>query len=500
MAAKAKPSKSAVEDLKHSLRKTPTGVPGLDEITLGGLPAGRTTLVCGGPGSGKTVLAIEFLVHGIRNYGEPGVLMTFEETADELRQNVSSIGFDLKRLERQKKLAIDHIYIERSEIEETGEYDLEGLFIRLGLAIDRVKAKRVVLDTIEVLFSGLKNESIVRAELRRLFRWLKEKNVTCIITGERGEGQLTRYGLEEYVADCVILLDHRITEQISTRRLRIIKYRGTVHGTDEYPFLIGETGFAVLPITSLGLNHPAASERISSGVPGLDAMLANRGFFRGSSILVSGTAGTGKSSLAAHFAKAACDRNEHCVYFSFEESAAQIIRNMESIGLNLRPAVDKGLLKVVCVRPATLGLEAHLATIHKSIADTNPSVVVVDPISNMLTPTNLTGVRSMLTRLIDYLKTRKVSSMFTNLSPAGLPYAMETTEQGVSSLMDAWILLRDIEHRGRRSYGIFVLKCRGMAHSHEIHEFRLTDNGIHIGELVTGNGSKAAIMAGRTAS
>lgn len=485
-------AKSRVASAARTLRKTPTGIQGLDEITFGGLPAGRTTLVCGGAGSGKTVLAIEFLVQGIRTYGEPGVFMAFEETAQELCQNVISMGFDLRRLEQEKKLVIDPVYIERSEIEETGEYSLDGLFIRLEQAIDSVKAKRVVLDTIEVLFAGLRNESIIRAELRRLFRWLKEKGVTAIVTGERGDDKLTRYGLEEYVADCVILLDHRVTEQISTRRLRVVKYRGTLHGTDEFPFLMTEEGISILPLTSLGLTHTASAERISSGVPGLDAMLGGKGFFRGTSILVSGTAGTGKTSLAAHFVRAGCERGERCVYFAFEESVGQIIRNLRSIGVSLQPFVDKGLLHFVTVRPTSLGLEAHLAAMHDAIHQWKPSLVVVDPISNMISATNLSGVKSMLARLVDFLKMQEITAMFTHLSSAGTTESQESTTEGVSSLMDTWLLLRDMERRGRRSFGIFVLKSRGMAHSHEIKEFKLTDNGIHIGDVITGHAATSA--------
>jgi circadian clock protein KaiC len=471
-------------DRRQSLRKTPTGIQGLDEITNGGIPFGRSTLICGGAGSGKTVLGMEFIVRGIRDFNEPGVYMAFEENAEELTENVSSMGFDLAALQKSKKLIIDHVRIDRSEIEETGEYSLEGLFIRLADAIDTVKAKRVVLDTIEVLFGGLNNSAIIRAELRRLFGWLKEKGVTSIVTGERGDGTLTRFGLEEYVADCVISLDHRVTEQISTRRMRVVKYRGSVHGTDEYPFLMTENGMSVLPVTSLGLTHTVGKGRISSGVPGLDAMLAGNGFYRGSSVLVSGTAGTGKSSLSAHFVRAACERGEKCVYFSFEESQDQIIRNMQSIGVSLKPWVEKGLLHFNTVRPSSLGMEAHLSSFHKLIAEKSPAVVVVDPVTNLIAVSNLPGVKSMLTRLIDFLKMQHITAMFTHLSAAGLTHSLEHTDEAVSSLVDTWLLLRDIEHQGTRSYGLFVLKSRGMAHSHEIKEFRLTDSGIQIGELV----------------
>ena len=464
----------------RSLKKTPTGILGLDEITHGGLPTGRTTLICGGAGSGKTVTAMEFLARGITEYGEPGVFMAFEETAAELTENMSSMGFDLEQFQADGKLVIDYVELERSQIEETGEYDLEALFIRLSDAINTVKAKRVVLDTLEVLFAGLSDEAIIRAELRRLFRWLKDKGVTAIVTGERGEGTLTRYGLEEYVADCVIMLDHRVAEQLSTRRLRIVKYRGTTHGTDEYPFLMTEEGVSVLPITSLGLEHNASEERISSGVRGLDEMLCNTGFYRGSSILVSGTAGTGKSSLGSAFLEAACKRGEPCVYFSFEESSQQIIRNMRSIGISLQPWVRKGLLRICSIRPSTLGLEGHLEAMHRAIREMRPQVAVVDPITNLLGTSTQQDIKSMLTRLIDYLKSEHVTTLFTHLSHAAEVGALESTDEGISSLMDAWILLRDSEYGGRRNYGIYVLKARGMAHSHEIRKFRLTHSGIMV--------------------
>jgi circadian clock protein KaiC len=464
---------------RNSLRKTPTGVEGLDEITNGGLSSGRTTLVCGSAGSGKTVLGMEFLVHGITDYNEPGVFMAFEETEKDLAQNVASFGYDLEQLQQDGKLAIDHVFIERTEIEETGEYDLEGLFIRLGHAVDTIKAKRVVLDTIEVLFAGLQSQSIVRAELRRLFRCLKDRELTAIVTGERGEGLLTRYGLEEYVADCVILLDHRVTEQLSTRRLRIVKYRGSLHGTDEYPFLMGESGISVLPVTSVGLTHTVSTERISSGVADLDAMVGGKGFFRGSSILVSGTAGTGKTSLAMTFLKAACERGEQALYFGFEESTDQVVRNMGSIGLDLNPWIKQDLLHFHTVRPSSLGLEAHLSAIHQIIKRVNPKVVVMDPITTFIAGDN-SGVKSMLTRLVDFLKMKQITALFTNLTTAG--GRLEGTDDSISSIMDAWLLLRDVEDEGRRSCALYVLKARGMAHSREMRNFLLTDDGIRLGE------------------
>ena len=440
------------------------------------------------PDLARRYLGMEFLVHGIVEYGEPGVFMAFEETEKDLAENVASFGYDLEQLQAEGKLAIDHVFIERSEIEETGEYDLEGLFIRLGNAVDTIKAKRVVLDTIEVLFAGLNNQSIIRAELRRLFRWLKDRGLTAIVTGERGEGMLTRYGLEEYVADCVILLDHRVTEQLSTRRLRIVKYRGSLHGTDEYPFLMGESGISVLPVTSVGLTHTASTERISSGVADLDEMLGVKGFFRGSSILVSGTAGTGKSSLSMTFLKTACERGEPALYFGFEESTDQIIRNMASIGLDLQPWVEKGLLHFHTVRPSSLGLEAHLASMHKIIKQVNPKVVVMDPITTFITGEN-GAVKSMLTRLVDFLKMKQITALFTNLTTAG--GRLESTDETVSSIMDAWLLLRDVEDEGQRSAALYVLKSRGMAHSHEIREFLLTNHGIRLGENYT-NGLNSA--------
>ena len=468
---------------KGTIEKTPTGIDGFDEITNGGLPAGRTSLICGSAGSGKTVMALEFLVNGANQFDEPGVFIAFEETQEELAQNIASFGFDLAELEKNGKLAIDHIFIERSEIEETGEYDLEGLFIRLASAVESIGAKRVVLDTIEVLFGGLANESLIRSELRRLFRWLKDKGLTAVVTGERGEGGLTRYGLEEYVADCVVLLDHRVSDQISTRRLRIVKYRGSAHGTDEYPFLMGEKGISVLPLTSVGLTHGASAERISSGVKDLDGMLGNKGFFVGSSILVSGTPGTGKSSLALSFLKAASERGEKTLYFGFEESTAQIIRNTASIGLDLQPFVDRGLLHFHTVRPSNLGLEAHLASMLQIVKSVNPGVVVVDPISNFISSADQRGVKSMLIRLVDFLKVRQITAMFTHLTSVGR--AAEETNENVSSIMDTWILLRDLEHDGLRTYAISVLKSRGMSHSHELREFILSDNGIYLGDVYT---------------
>jgi circadian clock protein KaiC len=468
----------------RSLPKAATGIEGFDEITGGGLPRGRPTLVCGSAGCGKTLLAIEFLVRGATQFGEPGVFMAFEETAEELTQNVRSLGFDLDDLAEQQKLLVDYVHVERSEIEETGEYDLEGLFIRLGHAIDSIGARRVVLDTIETLFGGLSNAAILRSELRRLFRWLKDKGVTAVITGERGDGVLTRQGLEEYVSDCVIVLDHRVTENLSTRRLRIVKYRGTVHGTNEYPFLIDETGVSVLPITSVGLQHEASEERISTGIPRLDAMLGGAGVYRGSSVLVSGTAGTGKSSLAGHFADATCRRGEHCLYMAFEESESQMVRNMRSIGLDLSPWLKKGLLRFHATRPTAFGLETHLAELHKLVKEFQPRVVIVDPITNFLKAGTQLEAEGMLMRLIDFLKSQQITAFFTSLTHGDS--ALEQSQSGISSLIDTWLLLRDIELGGERNRGMYVLKSRGMAHSNQIREFLLTDHGFELKDVYIG--------------
>ncbi len=475
---------SRLKSQREALPKSPTGISGLDEITLGGLPKGRPTLVCGAAGCGKTLFAMEFLLRGAEQFGEPGVFMAFEETEQDLSQNVRSLGFDLDKMVADNKISVDHVRVERSEIAETGDYDLEGLFLRLGLAIDSVGAKRVVLDTLESLFGGFTNQALLRAELRRLFRWLKDKGVTAVITGERGEGQLTRQGLEEYVSDCVILLDHRVKEQVSTRRLRIVKYRGSTHGTNEYPFLIDEDGIHVLPLTSLHLNHPASSERISSGVPRLDAMLGGEGYYRGSSILVSGTAGTGKTSLSAHFADATCRRGERCLYLAFEESPAQLTRNMKSIGIDLAPWIAKDLLRLESSRPTLHGIEMHLATIHKRVNDFKPQVVIIDPISNFSNAGTAAEAEGMLLRLIDFLKSRQITAMFVHLTAGG--NAWEKTDVGVSSLTDTWILLRDIELAGERNRGLYVLKSRGMKHSNQIREFIVTGEGIKLEDVYVG--------------
>ena len=469
---------------RFALEKCPTGIQGLDEITMGGIPKGRPTLITGGPGSGKTLIALGFLVKGATQFNEPGVFMAFEETAEELTKNVASLGFDLDGLVKEKKLSLDYVYIERSEIEATGEYDLEALFIRLGQAIDSVKAKRVVLDTLEVLFSSLPNEGILRAELRRLFRWLKKKGVTAMVTGERGSTTLTRYGLEEYVADCVIMLDLRVTDQISTRRLRVVKYRGSYHGTNEYPFLIDKDGISILPITSLGLTADAPLKRVVTGIPRLDAMFEGKGYFKGSSVLVSGTAGTGKSTMAAQFAEAACGRGERVLYLAFEESPKQIVRNMRSAGIDLEPHLNKKNLLIRSERPTLLGLEMHLLQMTKLVGEFGPHIVVMDPITNLISVGAEADVKSMLTRFIDFLKAKEVTSLFTSLTSPGGP--MEQSEVGVSSLMDTWIVLKDIEGQGERNRGLTIVKSRGMAHSNQFREFNLSGQGLLLTEVYLG--------------
>ena len=468
------------------LEKAPTGISGLDEITGGGLPAGRPTLVAGGPGSGKTLLGISFLVNGAVRFGEPGVLMTFEENADELAADVRSLGFDLPDLIAAGKLVVDYVHVDRSEIEETGEYDLEGLFVRLDHAVKSIGAKRILLDTIESLFGGLPNEAILRAELRRLFRWLRDRQLTAVITAERGDDTITRYGLEEYITDAVIQLDHRVLDQISTRRIRVVKYRGSHHGTNEYPFLIDSDGLSVLPVTSLGLRHEASSERVSSGLDAVDEMLGGQGFYRGSTVLLSGTAGTGKTTLAAHFAHAVAERDERCLYFLFEESPQQMLRNMRAAGIDLQPAVDRGRLQFHADRPNRFGLETHLVQMHRAVEQYNPDTVVVDPITNLLAVGTQFDVRAMLTRLIDFLKQRNITALFTSLTSAGPE--LEVTETMISSLMDVWILTTAEAVERRRQRWLYVLKARGIAHSDEIRQFRFSDRGISLLPMPQGIG------------
>lgn len=470
-----------------SLKKSPTGVQGLDEITGGGLPTGRPTLVSGGAGSGKTLFGLGFLVRGATQYNEPGVFISFEETLPDLSKNAASLGFDLDQLVKDKLLFLDHVQITRSELAETGEYDLDGLFIRIADAVQQVGAKRIVLDTIETLFAQLPNPGILRAEIRRLFTYLKAKGLTTVITAERdGPDKLTRHGIEEFVSDCVIVLDHRIREEISTRRMRVVKYRGSTHGANEYPFLIDEHGISVLlPISTLGLDHEAPNDRISTGIERLDGMMGGRGFYRGSSILLSGTSGTGKTSLAAHFVEAACRRGERCLYFAFEESPQQVVRNMRSIGIDLQPWINKGLLQFLAARPTYGGIEDVLLVTHKNISSFKPTVVVVDPITNLLMVSTLNEVRSMLTRLIDFLKTQGITAIFASLTAPGS--SLEASEADVSSLMDTWVLLKAVEVGGERNRALYVLKSRGMDHSNQIREFLLTNDGLRLLDVYLGS-------------
>jgi len=481
----AKKTKQRTHELVP-LQKAPTGIAGLDEITGGGLPQGRTTIVCGGPGCGKTMLGIEFLVRGALEFGEPGVLMAFEETPQDIASNVASLGFDIEKLAAEKKLFLDYISVEPSEVAETGDYDLEGLFIRLQNAVETIGAKRVMFDTVEALFTGFANPGILRAEFRRLFRWLKDRGLTTVLTAERGEGTLTRQGLEEYVSDCVILLDHRIQDQISARRLRVVKYRGTKHGADEYPFLIDERGMSVLPITALQLNHGVSSERISSGVPDLDEMLGGKGYYRGSTVLLSGTAGSGKTTLAASLVDATCRRGERCLYIDFEESPQQVARNMKSVGIDLAQWSDKGLLFHEAWRPTQFGIEMHLLRIHKLIQEVKPQVVVLDPITNLISSSTEKEVHSMLLRLIDSMKSSGITAAFVSLTGGG--DSLEGTNVGISSLTDTWILLRDVELNGERNRCLYVLKSRGMAHSNQLREFVLTSDGIQLVPAYIGAG------------
>ena len=480
----------------QGILKSRTGISGFDDLTHGGLPTGRPSLVCGSAGCGKTLFASTFLIHGARECDEPGVFVTFEERPVDIVSNVASLGFGLDELIAAEKVVVEHISVDPAELAEIGEYDLEGLFLRLELAIDSIGAKRVVLDTIESLFSAFTNPAILRAEIRRLFDWLKDRGMTTVITAERGDGALTRQGLEEYVSDCVILLDHRVQNQISTRRMRIVKYRGTAHGTNEYPFLIDEDGFSVLPVSSLGLDHKVFEERISSGVADLDAMIVGHGFHRGTSILVSGVAGSGKSTLAASFAGAACAAGERALYFSFEESERQTVRNMRSIGLELQPWIDSGQLRHVAARPTFYSLEMHLAVMLREVTRMNPTLVVLDPISAFLESGDRQEVQAMLLRMVDYLKNRGITAVFTHL--AHTQGGTVATDAGLSSLMDAWILMLNREVNGEFNRELYLLKARGTAHSNQVREFIMSEHGLrllppHLGDsgALTGTARRA---------
>ena len=463
------------------LQKSPTGIGGFDEITEGGLPKGRVTLISGNTGSGKTLLGLDFLVNGVIKYNEPGVFMSFEETEDEIYQDVASLNLDLRALVSRKAIRFEHVILERTEIQEKGEFNLEGLFIRLELAIDSIGAKRVVLDSIESLFAGIIDGGILRLEIKRLFTWLKRKQVTAVITGEQWQNSFTRHGLEEFISDCIILLDNRVRQQVSTRRIRVIKYRGSNHGTNEYPFVIDKDGLSVIPITATGLDHPGTAEKVSTGIPSLDKLFKGGGYTRGSTILISGTAGTGKTSLAAAFTDASCRRGERCLYLSYEESPGQLIQNMSSIDFDLKEWSQKGLLKIVSTRPAFFGLETHLLDLYKLLADFKPIAVVIDPITSLIGQADTTEIQSMLTRMIDALKSRGITGLFTSLVPST---AQNDTsgEIGVSSLIDTWIVVRELEENQgrRRTRGLYIVKSRGTAHSSDVQKLIVRDDGLHL--------------------
>ena len=427
----------------NKLHKCLTGIKGFDEVTEGGLPKNRITLISGGAGSGKTLFGIDFLINGALNYKEHGVFMSFEETPDELYKDVASLNLDLKVLVSQKKIALEHVVLERKDVQEK-DFNLEGLLIRLEHAIESVNAKRVVLDSIESLFAGITDNGILRLEIKRLFGWLKEKQVTAIVTGEPGQDSYTHHGMEQYISDCIILLDNRVDEEVSVRRIRVVKYRGSNHGTNEYPFVIDDDGLSVIPITSAGLDQPGTAKRVSTGISSLDKLFKGVGYTKGSTILTSGTAGTGKTSLAAAFAIETCKRGERCLFLSYEESAGQLTQNMKSIGFNFEPLIKKGLLKIVSTRPTFFGLEKHLLDLYKTIEEFKPKSVVIDPLTSLIGEGSPREVRSMITRMIDVLKTQGITGFFTSLVSST---AQNDTsgEIGVSSLIDTWIVVRELE-------------------------------------------------------
>jgi len=474
----SKPRKNdpAPED---DLQKCLTGIKGFDEITEGGLPRNRITLLSGGTGTGKTLLGVDFLINGVIEHNEPGVFMSFEETKEELYKDVASLKMNLQALVAEKKIVIDCVLLDRKEIQEAGEFNLEGIFVRLEHAIDSIKAKRVVLDSIESLFAGVSDAGILRLEIKRLFRWLKDKQVTAVITGEVKEGAFTHHGLEEYISDCIILVDNRVRDQIATRRIRVIKYRGSRHGVNEYPFVIDSGGLSVIPITSAGLDQPGTADRVATGIASLDQLFEGGGYTRGSTVLASGTAGTGKTSLAAAFAVETCRRGERCLFISYEESPGQLIQNLSSIGLELGPLVKQGLLKIVSTRPSFFGLEKHLLDLYKLLAEFQPRAVVIDPLTSLLGQGNRLEIQSMLTRMIDALKSKSITGFFTSLVSST---AQNDTsgEIGVSSLIDTWIVVRELEENEgqRRIRGLYIVKSRGMGHSSDVHKLIMSDNGL----------------------
>jgi len=474
-------SKSKTNNYKFL--KCLTGIQGLDEITSGGIPKNRTTLLLGNTGSGKTILAMEFLVNGIEMYSEPGVFMAFEEKKDELVMNVKSLGYDLEKYIKKNKIYIEQVLINPDEMRETGMYDLEGLFVRLEQAIYKVNAKRVVLDSMDTLFHGL-DYKILRSEFLRLLSWLKKREVSVIITSEIGDHFLTREGVEEYVADCVIMLDNRATNQISTRRLKIVKYRGSIHGNNEYPFTIDENGISVYPIIGEAYQQESSSKRIMSGIEDLDEMLGKKGYYEGSSILISGTAGTGKTSIAASFALSVCKDNKRCLFCAFEEAPNQIKRNMGSIGLRLEPMVKSGILTFYYARPTLQNLELHFLAIKKIIVEINPSVVLLDPITNLMTEGPNSDIRSMLTRFVDFLKTKRITVLFTAAITVG-SIERNPSDEGISSMVDTWLMVQEIELDAKRTRSLCVMKSRGMEHSSEVHKFIISSKGIKLLPIVT---------------
>ncbi len=503
MAARLKTKAAPKRKLKRKqLEKCPTGITGFDLVTEGGLPKNRTTLISGGPGSGKTLLGIDFLIKGARDFNEPGVLMSFEESATELILDVASLNFDLAGLVARKKIALEYVVLQRKDVQEIN-FNLEGVLVRLEHAIDSIGAKRVVLDSIESPFSGVTDAGILRVEIKRLFRWLKEKQVTAIVTGEQAGDAFTRHGLEEFASDCIILLDNRVQHQAAIRRLRIVKYRGSSHGTNEYPFVIDSEGLSVIPITSLGLTQKGTRARVSTGVRSLDKLFKGRkrGFTRGSTVLVSGTAGTGKTSLAAAFAEASCKRGEKCLYVSYEESPGQLSQNMMSIGIQLDPLVKKGLVKIETTRPSFFGLEMHLLELYRSIESFQPKVVIIDPLTSLLGEGDVRAVRSIITRLIDLLKSKGITTFFTSLVSSAAENDT-SGEIGVSSLIDTWIVVRELEgDAGRtRTRGLYIVKSRGTGHDSDVHRLILSDDGIEVVPMEEGDAARPALKTTKRAT
>ena len=474
----AKTTKKKSTPKLKKIQKCLTGIKGFDEITEGGLPKNRATLVSGGAGSGKTLFGIDFLINGAVDYKENGVFMSFEETSDELYDDTASLNLDLKALVLQKKIVLEHVVLERKDLQEK-DFNLEGLLVRLEHAIDSVKAKRVVLDSIESLFAGIEDNGILRLEIKRLFRWLKEKQVTAIVTGETGQDSYTHHGIEQYVSDCIILLDNRVDQEVSVRRIRIVKYRGSNHGTNEYPFVIDDDGLSVIPITSAGLEQPGTAKRVSTGIPSLDKLFKGKGYTKASTILASGTAGTGKTSLAAAFAIETCKRGERCLFLSYEESAGQLTQNMKSINFNFEPLIKKGLLKIVATRPTYFGLEKHLLDLYKTIEEYKPQSVVIDPLTSLIGEGSPREVHSMITRMIDVLKTQGITGFFTSLV-SSTAINDSSGEIGVSSLIDTWIVVRELEEKvgKKRIRGLYIVKSRGTGHSSDVHKLVLSDDGI----------------------